>query len=74
MYSPKSPEDIIYRGGETCKAIGKYNTIKIQTRNLSQSSIVPVRLLGSAASFVSDGTLNIQTSNRNPSINIYNFR
>lgn len=42
-----------------------------QTRSLSQSTIGPVRLLGSAASFVSDGTLNIQTSNRNPSINIF---
>ena len=31
----------------------------------------PIRRLGSAVSFVSDGTLNIQTSNRNPSINIF---
>lgn len=42
-----------------------------QTRKLSESSPTPVRLSGSAASFVSDGTLNIQTSNRNPSINVF---
>ena len=42
-----------------------------QTRNLSNNTLAPVRRMGSAASFVSDGTLNIQTSNRNPSINIF---
>ena len=42
-----------------------------QTRQLSESMPGPIRRLGSAASFVSDGTLNIQTSNRNPSINIF---
>ncbi len=43
------------------------------TRKLSEASPAPIRRLGSAASFVSDGTLNIQTSNRNPSINIFFF-
>ena len=42
-----------------------------QTKKLSEIMPGPVRRLGSAASFVSDGTLNIQTSNRNPSINVF---
>jgi hypothetical protein len=42
-----------------------------QTRELSNNAPGPIRRIGSAASFVSDGTLNIQTSNRNPSINIF---
>lgn len=42
-----------------------------QTRELSAASPGPVRRLGTVASFVSDGTLTIQTSHKNASINIF---
>lgn len=42
-----------------------------QTRELSETSPAPIRRVGSAASFVSDGTLTIQTSHKNSSINVF---
>jgi hypothetical protein len=42
-----------------------------QSRELSASSPSPIRKIGTASSFVSDGTLTIQNSNKNSSINIF---
>jgi hypothetical protein len=42
-----------------------------QSRELSASSPRPIRKIGTASSFVSDGTLTIQNSNKNSSINIF---